>query len=278
MGADTLTIQEIEQLPWYDLLSFLGLESFNWAGMASWDDLFSICDLPPNARILMIGCGVGKATFYLAEKHLKYSFVGIDLAEKSIEIARQSVKDRNLESRVHFEIADAHRLPFANNSFDCVFTEFMAYFLDHEKAVKEFYRVLQPSGYVGFNELMKDSQTPADVNAKLNEMELLFEEVSGYPLKVPSIAEYEEFCNQAGFLPMTHLISRHKIPLKEYFSIAGGFRNFLRIMKYVIKLYRKSPIIRVKFQKQKKVKQVIMWNRKTKKYLFTMVACAQKPT
>ncbi|MHA1521334.1 MAG: class I SAM-dependent methyltransferase [Promethearchaeota archaeon] len=276
--VEELSISEIAELPWYDMLSYMGLESFNWSGMESWDDLMGLCNFPERSQILMIGCGVGKSTFYLAEKYPQYSFLGIDLAETSIEMAKEKVHEQNLTERVQFQIADAHKLPFEDNTFDGVFTEFMAYFLDHPVALKEFFRVLKPGGNLGLNELMKDSAITEEANLEFLRAEKIFKEVSGYPLKVPRTDEYEHLCEEVGFKEWKFLNSKHRVKIREYFKLAGGVRKFLKIMNLMLKLYKHSKAIKDKFKKQKEVKKIIMFNRSTRKFIFPAVARAQKPT
>ncbi len=277
MDSGELSIEEIAQLDWYDMLSYMGLESFNWTGVGSWDDLIQLCTFPPSARILMIGCGVGKSTFYLAEKFPLFSFLGIDLAETSIEMAKQSAEERNLTERVQFQIADAHKLPFEENSFDGVFTEYMAYFLDHPVALKEFFRVLKPGGFLGLNELMKDSAITEEANLEFLRAEKLFKEVSGYPLKVPKTDEYGHLCQEAGFKEWKFQSSKHRIKIRESIKLVGGFRKFIKILKLTAKLYKHSDEIKAKFKKQQEVKKIIMFKRSTRKFVFPAVASAQKP-
>lgn len=89
--SSEINIKEWEQLPWYDMLSKIGLESFNWRGLETWNELMKIYKFPANSKVLIIGCGVGKSAFYLAENY-DLSVTGIDLAEKSIQIAKELPK------------------------------------------------------------------------------------------------------------------------------------------------------------------------------------------
>jgi ubiquinone/menaquinone biosynthesis C-methylase UbiE len=115
----------------------MNLESINWTGMGSWDKMFQLSLIPENPKVLLIGCGMGKSVFYIAEK-LGFQVIGIDIAEKTIEMSQKITKERNLESKVDFLIADAHDLTFEDNMFDIVVTEYMAYFLDMDRAINEF--------------------------------------------------------------------------------------------------------------------------------------------
>jgi ubiquinone/menaquinone biosynthesis C-methylase UbiE len=71
-----------------------------------------IASLPP-ARTLDIACGTGFLT-----RHLRGDVVGIDQSERMLSLARDRAP------RATFVRADALRLPFADKSFDRVFTSY----------------------------------------------------------------------------------------------------------------------------------------------------------
>lgn len=64
-------------------------------------------------RILDIGCGVGQALRYCAERGLEC--VGFDISERAIRLA-----GRSLEEKIPTLVANGEHLPFAPSSFDLV--------------------------------------------------------------------------------------------------------------------------------------------------------------
>ena len=69
-----------------------------------------------------------------------------DMSVDMLKVAEANVKEAGLDN-VSFKIADAHDLPFADNSFDRVVCRHgVMYFADDDKALREFYRVLKPDG------------------------------------------------------------------------------------------------------------------------------------
>jgi SAM-dependent methyltransferase len=91
-------------------------------------------------RILDLGTGTGKAAIWLAERFPEASIVGVDLAPKMIEAARERLPEE-LTGRVRYEVADAGaRLPFADAGFDLVAQVSVSAFF------AETARVIEPGG------------------------------------------------------------------------------------------------------------------------------------
>ena len=85
-------------------------------------------------------CGSGNAA--AAGLAAGASVTGIDLDERAIQIARERLP------AAAFEVADALRLPFADDSFDVAVSVFGVSFLDGEAAVGELLRVVRGGGRV----------------------------------------------------------------------------------------------------------------------------------
>ena len=97
-------------------------------------------------NIIDVGCGIGGSTLYLAHKFAATA-TGISLSPVQISRARERAIEADLENKVHFEVANALDLPFADNSFDLVWSlESGEHMPDKVKFLQECYRVLQPGG------------------------------------------------------------------------------------------------------------------------------------
>jgi ubiquinone/menaquinone biosynthesis C-methylase UbiE len=68
---------------------------------------------PRGSRLLEIVCGTGHSSEYFCAKG--FEVTGVDISEPKITIARQRRVARGV-----FDVADAAKLPFANDSFDVV--------------------------------------------------------------------------------------------------------------------------------------------------------------
>lgn len=91
----------------------------------------------PGERILDLGCGDGRLTVRLAATGAQVT--GADLSTEMVAAARA----RGVEAQV----ANAEALPFAEASFDAVFSNAALHWVrNHEAMLAEVYRVLRPGG------------------------------------------------------------------------------------------------------------------------------------
>ena len=94
-------------------------------------------------RVLEIGCGLGTdgAQFALAGAN----YIGVDLTEASVELARKKFELSGLPGE--FRVADAEKLDFAADSFDLVYSHGVLHHTpDTKQSVSEIHRVLKPGG------------------------------------------------------------------------------------------------------------------------------------
>jgi SAM-dependent methyltransferase len=95
------------------------------------------------ARLLEVGCGMGTDLLQFARGGAKVT--GVDLTPRSIEISRQHLAV--YEQGGDFAISDGESLPFADESFDVVYSNGVLHHTpDTAGAVREVHRVLRPGG------------------------------------------------------------------------------------------------------------------------------------
>jgi ubiquinone/menaquinone biosynthesis C-methylase UbiE len=106
--------------------------------------------LPPDSRVLELGCGAGVVAVDLAQRG--YLVDGVDVNSAMIELARREVEAAGVGDRVTLGIADAHELAFEDDRFDLVVALGVIPFL-HTPAqgLREMRRVLTPGGYLLFS-------------------------------------------------------------------------------------------------------------------------------
>src|SRR2546428_10890270 len=94
-------------------------------------------------RLLEIGCGMGTDLLQFARGGAKVT--GTDLTPRSIEISRRHLTMYGESG--DFAIVDCETLPFANESFDVVYSNGVLHHTpDTAGAVREIHRVLRPGG------------------------------------------------------------------------------------------------------------------------------------
>jgi demethylmenaquinone methyltransferase / 2-methoxy-6-polyprenyl-1,4-benzoquinol methylase len=96
--------------------------------------------LPQNAVVLDLAAGTGDFSKLVLERLPQSRSVAVDLTEPMLRVARE----RGVREAV---CGDAGALPFADNSFDCVFIGYgLRNFPDLKKALHEIERVTRPGG------------------------------------------------------------------------------------------------------------------------------------
>lgn len=120
------------------------LFSTNKYGWQHW--LFDQFKLPPQGRILELGCGTG----LLWLENLERLPSGVELLLSDLSEGMLQLAQDNLKSHKHgfqFKIIDAQSIPFEDQAFDMVIASHMLYHVpDRAKALSEIRRVLKPSG------------------------------------------------------------------------------------------------------------------------------------
>jgi len=135
--------------PTYDLLNhFLsfGLD-IHWRGQ-----LTKFLPRGENLRFLDLATGTADVPILLCAK-IKNSvcpyFLGVDLADKMLEIGRKKIARKNLADKISLKHADAHNLPFEANTFDCATMAFgIRNMQDPLLVLQQIYRVLKTEGRV----------------------------------------------------------------------------------------------------------------------------------
>lgn len=107
-------------------------------------------DLPPDSRVVDVGCGEGAHAFRLAT-HFGFRVLGIDPVQRHLDLAREARRSEvpDIASRVSFERGSATRIPAPDSSIDLVWCrDVIVHVDDPAEAMLEFARVLRPGAYV----------------------------------------------------------------------------------------------------------------------------------
>jgi SAM-dependent methyltransferase len=115
------------------------------------DALVEYAQPAPGMRVLDLASGTGEPAISLAARVGEQGHVtALDLSAELLEVAAQRARARGF---THFttQQADAHSLPFPDNSFDLATSRFgVMFFRDPVVALRELYRVLRPGARACF--------------------------------------------------------------------------------------------------------------------------------
>jgi ubiquinone/menaquinone biosynthesis C-methylase UbiE len=106
-----------------------------------------LLSLQNGSRVLDACCGAGASALPAAEfVGRKGKVIGVDIAQKLLELARAKATQRNL-TNIEFELGDILSLRFPSESFDAVVCVFGIFFVpDMEIAARELWRCVRPGG------------------------------------------------------------------------------------------------------------------------------------
>ena len=110
--------------------------------------LVKFAHVQPGERVLDVACGTGVVAVTAARLGAKVS--GLDLTPSLLERARENARIAGVE--VDFVEGDAEALPYPDNSFDVVLSQYGHMFAPRPAvAVKEMLRVLKSGGRIAFS-------------------------------------------------------------------------------------------------------------------------------
>src|SRR4028118_2211728 len=172
----------------------LNEEFLAWAGVGQ------TIGVTPESRphIVDVGCGIGGSSLYLAQK-FDAGVEGITLSPVQASRATERAQEAGLARNVQFQVADALDMPFADDTFDFVWSmESGEHMPDKEKFLAECYRVLKPGGTVLMAAWCHRPITPATGELTTDEKQHLAEIYRVYCLPyVISVPEYEAIARGA---------------------------------------------------------------------------------
>ena len=106
------------------------------------------------ASLLDIATGTGDFAIMAAEMLKPTRLVGADISEGMMEIGRQKVKEKGLDSIISFAKEDCLNLTYPDGSFDAVTAAFgIRNFADLDRGLSEMCRVLCKGGHLSIVEL-----------------------------------------------------------------------------------------------------------------------------
>ena len=104
-------------------------------------------------HVLDVGCGIGGPSRFLA-KQFGCRVTGLDLTAEFVEVASMLARRTGLAGKVNYRQGDALDLPFADASFDLVWSQNAAMNIaDRDRLYAEMRRVLKPAGRLAIQDV-----------------------------------------------------------------------------------------------------------------------------
>jgi len=130
-------------------------------------------------------------------------------------------KKKGLDDRVSFRTADAHNLPFEDESFDIVLAECTTVLLDKNKAFSEFLRVLKPGGYIADLEMLWKKQPSKELVDKV------YKVWEGF--KTMTLEEWKDFFERIGLVDVKIVDFSETIPDMEKAMKELGLKGMIKM-------------------------------------------------
>jgi demethylmenaquinone methyltransferase/2-methoxy-6-polyprenyl-1,4-benzoquinol methylase len=131
--------------PAYDVLD----GPLTWKQGTAWrQKAFAAAKIPSPRRVLDACAGTGLLTAELAQRYSpKTHIIAIDFCPAMANVARQRLRELNLQRRVEVKVENVEIMPFPDEFFDVAFISLGLRFVSDVKvAVRELHRVLKPGG------------------------------------------------------------------------------------------------------------------------------------
>lgn len=150
LAALTAAGKDIEHLTPDDLAP---VDEFHSGGRNATMRLAQLAQINGSERVLDVGCGIGGPSRYLASR-FGCRVTGLDLTADFVALAGMLAQRTRLSDKVSYRQGDALDMPFADASFDLVWSQNAAMNIaDRDRLYAEMRRVLAPGGRLALQEI-----------------------------------------------------------------------------------------------------------------------------
>ncbi len=144
--VDSVTIEDLAPV-----------DEFHIGGRLATEEFLDQLELSEQDHILDVGCGLGGASRFVANKY-KNQITGIDLTQEYIETGKVICSWVRLDKHITLQQGSALSMPFQDETFDGGYMMHVGMNIeDKAQLFSEIYRVLRPGSYFGVYDVMRQN-------------------------------------------------------------------------------------------------------------------------
>jgi SAM-dependent methyltransferase len=144
--VDSVTIEDLAPV-----------DEFHIGGRLATEEFLDQLELSEQDHILDVGCGLGGASRFVANKY-KNQITGIDLTQEYIETGKVLCSWVRLDKHITLQQGSALSMPFQDETFDGGYMMHVGMNIeDKAQLFSEIYRVLRPGSYFGVYDVMRQN-------------------------------------------------------------------------------------------------------------------------
>lgn len=138
------------------------VDEFHIGGRGATEELLRQLDLPPDARVLDVGCGIGGPA-RVAASRFGWQVTGIDLTQAFVEAGETLSEWVGVQNRVSLRQASALDMPFDDAAFDAAYMIHVGMNIEDKAGVfAEVARTLEPGARFAVYDVMRTGEGDLD--------------------------------------------------------------------------------------------------------------------
>ncbi len=224
----------------HKFLARLGKTRLRPGGKKATAWLLNNAGLEPSKCVLEIACNMGTTSIEMASR-FGCRVTGIDMDRHALEKAQREIEARQLSHLITTQMADASKLPFADESFDVVINEAMlTMYADKAKLrlLKEYLRVLKPGGILLTHDIMLLSDEENEIIGELRKAI----NTNAQPM---TLTGWQAIFMEAGFSSLTHENGAMTLLSPRGLIHDEGLRGAMRIVRNALKHENRGQFLKM---------------------------------